>query len=116
MIISIRLRRDIIIIVQVQSSLNYMYVVFFFIVNTITKWQPVWGHVRVHTSNWPTSNKPIAGQIFRYQTKYMPRAVVQMVTILNCLYARQFNIGQSNMNDKSHDMTSHMTWHQTVCC
>lgn len=113
MIVSIRLRRDIIIIVQVQSSLNYMFVVLCQYNNRMT---PVWGHIRVHTSNWPTSNKPIAGQLFRYQTKYMPRAVVQMVTILNCLYARQFNIGQSNMNDKSHDMTSHMTWHQTVCC
>lgn len=86
MIISIRLRRDTIIIVHVQSNLNYMFVVYFFSLSIQQQNDNLYGgHVRVHTSNRPTSIKPLAGQIFKYQTKYMSRAVVQMVTIFNCL-------------------------------
>ena len=44
---------------------------------------PVWGHVRFHISNQPTSDEPTKS--LGIKTDYTPRAVVWLVNIFNCL-------------------------------
>jgi hypothetical protein len=56
------------------------------------------------TSRFIIFNRPSAYQILRFKTKHTLTAVVRLVSVTAVLHV----IGQSNMNEKLHDLTPSM--------